>query len=311
MASISVLTAKLFSMVLIAVVGFVIVRLHVLRSEDSRVLSSLCVWVLQPCLILRAFQIEMTPERVQGFLAAACFGMAAYILYAVMLRLLRRPLRLSPIDEASMMYSNVGNLILPLVSMVLGSEYVFYASAMQLPYNFFMWTHGVSLISGDRHFHWKKIVRNPNVIALALGLLLFLLKVRIPSLLDDPIASLSGMVGAVSMLVIGMVIGGRKLASVFTSLRAWLVVLGRLVVMPLITILLLGATGLLRSAPWLAPVLQVIVMALSAPPAANVSQLAVIYRQDPVRASACNMLGNLLCILTMPAMMAVYQWIAG
>ena len=49
---------------------------------------------------------------------------------------------------------------------------------------------------------------------------------------------------------------------------------------------LLGATGLLRSHPWMAPVLQVVAMALSAPPAANVSQLAVIYRQDPVRASA-------------------------
>ena len=310
MASISVLTAKLFSMVLIAVVGFAIVRLRVLRAEDSRVLSGLCVWVLQPCLILRAFQIEMTPEHVQGFLAAAAFGMVSYILYAVLLRLLRRPLGLTPIDEASMVYGNVGNLILPLVSMVLGEEYVFYASAMQLPYNFFMWTHGVSLISGEPGIHWRAIVKNPNVIALCAGLLLFLLKIRIPPLLDTPLASLSGMVGAISMLVIGMVIAGQKLGSVFTSLRSWLVVLGRLVALPLLSIALLGATGLLRSHPWMAPVLQVVAMALSAPPAANVSQLAVIYRQDPVRASACNMLGNLLCILTMPAMMAVYQWIA-
>ena len=57
-------------MMIMAVVGYALVRLHALKQEDSRVLSVLLIRVLQPCLILRAFQIELTPDRMQGFLFA-------------------------------------------------------------------------------------------------------------------------------------------------------------------------------------------------------------------------------------------------
>ena len=186
-------------------------------SRDSAVLSRLTVYILQPCLICRAFQIELTPERLNGFLCALVFGTAVYIIWILALGLLKKPLRLDAVDRCSLIYSNVGNLALPLISMILGSEYVFYASAL-IPFNLLIWTHGNSIICGEKHLHIRKILLNPNIIALFIGLLLSLLQIRLPDFLDTAAGGLGNMVGPVSMLLIGMVVSEKDLRKIFTSL---------------------------------------------------------------------------------------------
>ena len=65
-----ILLEKLISMMLMAIVGYVLVRTGTLRQEDSRAISVLLAFVLQPCLILLSLQIEMTPERLKGSCSA-------------------------------------------------------------------------------------------------------------------------------------------------------------------------------------------------------------------------------------------------
>ena len=62
----------------------------------------------------------------------------------------------------------------------------------------------------------------------------------------------------------------------------------------------LFASGFLSRHPEFIPILRISFLAVAAPPAANVAQLAVIYDRDPVHAGIYNMLGTLLCVLTMP-----------
>ena len=163
------LMSKLAAMLTMVAVGWLAVRFRIIQSRDSAVLSRLTVYILQPCLICRAFQIELTPERLNGFLCALVFGTAVYIIWILALGLLKKPLRLDAVDRCSLIYSNVGNLALPLISMILGSEYVFYASALQIPFNLLIWTHGNSIICGEKHLHIRKILLNPNIIALFIG----------------------------------------------------------------------------------------------------------------------------------------------
>ena len=72
---------------------------------------------------------------------------------------------------------------------------------------------------------------------------------------------------------------------------------------------LLCATGLLRRRPELIPVFQVAFMAMAAPPAATVSQLAIVYDNKPLEAGIYNIMGVLLCIITIPLMNSLYQTI--
>ena len=58
-----VLMSKLMAMMVMVVVGYASVRFHVVEYKDSVVLSRLTVYPLQPCLICRSVQIDLTPER--------------------------------------------------------------------------------------------------------------------------------------------------------------------------------------------------------------------------------------------------------
>lgn len=304
-----ILMSKLAAMMLMVIVGYGAVKLHVLESEDSKILSRLIVYILQPCLIFQSFQIELTPERLNGFLCALGLGMGTYILWIVALELLKKPLKLDAIDRCSMIYSNVGNLALPLINMLMGSEYVFYTSALQVPFNAFVWTHGNSVISGEKRLHFKKIILNPNVIALITGLLMTSLRIRLPDILDTAMDNLGSMVGPSSMLVIGMVITRNDLRKVFANKRAYAITLGRLIAMPVSLLLLFLGTGVFSSYPALLPVFQVCFIALCTPTASTISQLAVLYNNKAYETSVYSVISMALCVLTMPVMLIIFQYL--
>ena len=306
-----VLMSKLMAMMVMVAVGYAAVKLHVVESRDSRTLSRLTVYILQPCLICRSVQIDLTPERLNGFLCALILGIVTYVFWIAALGLLKKPLRLDAVDRCNLIYSNVGNLALPLINMILGSEYVFYASALQIPFNLLIWTHGNSIISGERHLHFRKIIFNPNIIALVTGILLVLLHIRLPDVIDTAMEGLGSMVGPSSMLVIGIVIAGSDLRRIITNKRAYAISLGRLIVMPVSLLLLILASGILTRRPELTPVFRVCFIALCTPPGATVSQLAVLYDKKAYESSVYSVLSMALCIVTMPLMLMVFQLLFG
>ena len=307
MASASILMSRLLSMMIIVAVGYAAVKLRVVDSASSKVLSRISVYILQPCMIFYAFQIEITPERLHGFLLTLLFGMLVYVIWIVGLERLKKPLRLDAIDRCTLIYSNVGALILPIVNMILGIEYVFYTSALQIPFNLFVWTHGLRVISHEKRFSFKKVLLNPNMIALFAGLAACILQIRLPDVLDTPVALLVNMIGPVSMMVIGINIAGERLGKMFSSRRAWLISACRLLVMPLTVLLLLYLCGIHVRHPELIPVFQVSFIALAAPPASTISQLAVLYDRRPYDAAVYNVLSTVACILTMPLMLKLYE----
>lgn len=301
------LMENIATMLIWVLVGYIAVKSGLVKGEGSKVLSSLTVYVFCPCMIFNAFQIELTRERIFGFLSCVAFAFVAFVLWIVLSRLLRRPLGLSPVDETSLVYGNVGNLVLPLVQLTLGDEMVFYASAMQIPFNLFFWTHGISVMQGQSKFDWRKIVSNANIWAVLIGLVFLGFQWHLPPVLATGVSGLAHVVAPVSMMVVGMVLAGTSLKSIFTTPRAYAVSAGKLLLFPLLPILLLWVSGLLRHYPDLVPVLMVTAIAFAAPAAANVSQLAVVFDQEPTKASIYNILTLFFCVITIPLFIGLYQ----
>lgn len=302
------LISKLISLMLMAVAGYVLVKCRVLKLEDSKPLSSLTVYFLQPCLIIRSFQIELTADRMRSLLVGIVFAFAVHALWIVLTRVLRKPLRLSAIDRTSLIYTNAGNLVLPLISMTLGEEYVFYASAYQVAFNILLWSHGQTVIRGEKgDLPLKKMILNPNMLSVFIGLALMLARIKIPSVIDTTASGFSSMVGPCSMLVIGMVITDTDLRKVFGDARAWFIAVGRLIVLPLTVIILLFLTGFLRRYPVYIPVLLAGMFPAAAPSATSVAQMAVLYDREPLKASIYNVITLLLCTATMPFVLWLYR----
>lgn len=64
------LATQIGALFLLVVVGYVLVKTGVLKARDASILSKLVLYMCAPAAIIIAFQIELTPSRMQGFLLA-------------------------------------------------------------------------------------------------------------------------------------------------------------------------------------------------------------------------------------------------
>ncbi|MBQ3577275.1 MAG: AEC family transporter, partial [Firmicutes bacterium] len=144
------LLKKIISLFLIMLCGALLVKLGILKSSDSGAISRLSIYLVIPVVIVKSFMIDYSPEVVRGLLLSAAAALTLLMTQVLMGRFLRKPLRLDPVEEMSAVYSNAGNLIIPIVTSVLGPEWVMYTSPFICIQLVFMWTHGKNLICGRR-----------------------------------------------------------------------------------------------------------------------------------------------------------------
>ena len=157
------LLIKIGSLFTIALGAYALVKLRVLRSEDSRTLSLIMLYLICPCTIISAFQIDSTPELRSGLLLAFAAAVIIHVGLLIFNMIIRTPLRMSPVEQASVIYSNAGNLIIPIVCALLGQEWVVYTCAYICVQIVLQWTHCKPLISGETHLDIKKIITNVNM----------------------------------------------------------------------------------------------------------------------------------------------------
>ena len=213
------LLEKILSMALMVLMGFAVVKLGAVKAGQSSLLSALTLYIIVPCMILSAFQVEWTAERLSGLLLALAAAVILHILYIAVTRLLGDKFHLDGIERASLIYSNGGNLIVPLVSSVLGEEYVFYCCAFIAFQTILLWIHLPGLLGGGQKVSFKKLLLNPNILAIVAGVCCFLLRVTFPPLIADTIDSVSVTIGPVAMFMIGMLMADTDLKATFTRLK--------------------------------------------------------------------------------------------
>lgn len=297
---------QILSLFIIIGLGFLFVKLGFLKSGDSRVLSVVCIYLVIPCVILNAFQIDYTPEIMEGFLTAVVLSVLLHILLFIIGYLLKKLFHMTDVERLSVIYSNCGNLVVPLVIALFGEEWVIYSSAYICVQTFFVWTHGYSVMSGQTAFNWKKIFLNVNVICCVIGTIMFLLHIKLPEILGNAVHSMAGIIGPLSMIIIGMLMAGTDMKRMFQRKRIYLVTFLRLIGAPLAGIVMLRAAGNLMNIENQQTILTIVLLSYITPAAATITQLSQYFDNDVEYCSAINVLTTMLCIITMPLMLAVF-----
>ena len=299
---------KIASMLLMMLAGVLLVKLKLVRPEESKVLSTCAVYLILPVTIIRTFQVTLTKDIMAGFLltiAASVLILTASVLLSVPAgKLFRLTSKVTVTEELP---SNAGNLILPLVTAVLGDQYIIYATPFMAVQLVFLWSHGKSVICKEKGFHIKKVLLNVNIISVGIGVLVMITGPRFPSVIDDTMASLSTLLAPTTMLTTGFLLGGMDLKKVLLNRRIWLVSLLRLIVFPLPVLLVLRFSGLASLVPEGEKLLLISLFAAAAPSAATVMQQAQVYGSEADYAGAINVVTTTLCVVTMPLMTMLYE----
>jgi len=285
---------------LILMIGYVAARAGILDGPAIRVLSSVLLYVASPMLVFKSFIFQFSAERLANAGWVVIAALLFFLVSILLSKLIYSPFsdKVNPVMRFTAIFSNCGYMGLPMLKALYGDDGVFYGSFYIVVFHFILWTFGIRIFSGNGG-GWKKILLNPAVIAVYLGMAVFVLQLPVPEVIVGSVKAVGDMTMPLAMLIIGAVLSTAKLNEVFTDPKVYLTSFVRLVAMPLLALLLTRITGLpaLPSA--------VIVTAVAMPAAANITIFAEMFEKDSIFASKCVSVSTLLSILTAPLIISL------
>lgn len=287
--------------------GFIIVKANLLKAEDSKILSVIVLYLIIPCVIINAFQVNYTKDTVQGLLITLAASVLTQIILLIVISVSGKFLHLNEVEIASIYYSNSGNLIVPIVTFILGKEWVLYGCVFMSVQLVFIWTHCKKIISRESTYDWRKIVLNINMISIAIGIILFLTRIHLPANINNTLSTVGSMIGPASMIVTGMLFAGMDLKQIFANKRVYFISFLRLIIVPVVALFLIKCSQLSTFSSNGNKLMLIVFLAIITPSASTVTQMCQVYGNDSQYASAINVVTTLLAIITMPLMVMLFQ----
>ena len=154
----------------LAAVGFACDKAGIYTEKAAKLTNDLLFYIVTPAVVVQAFAaMERTDTTLRNLLFALLGGTALHgIAILLSLPFFRRGDKTNAdIFRFACIYGNVGYMALPLANAVLGETGVFFCSGVLVPFNLFVFTHGVRLMSGTAGrsvFRPLRLLLNPGVI---------------------------------------------------------------------------------------------------------------------------------------------------
>ena len=290
---------------IIVAVGYICDKFKVYTEETARKTVNFLLYFVASCTLVNSFiKIEATPDTVGKFFTA--FGVsAATHTIAILINILtfrNKQNEKNAVYKFASIYGNVAFMALPLAQAVLGDEGVLYCAGGAVVFNLFTFTHGVKLMSKDgEKLSLSKLLINPGVIAVIIGLPIFLTGVDMPYLITRPVEMLADLNTPVAMLVFGTYLSRTDLKSMLFDKKIYAVALMKLIVLPMICMGIYNLCGLKGT------LLTAVIITASVPSANNTFMFSSKYGRDAATASKTVALVSFLSILTMPVIIAITQ----
>lgn len=291
-------------------IGFACDKTKLFTEKTARHSNNLLFYITTPAIIIQAFlNMEFKPDTAVKLLLAFVGGIAIHVVAIVIsLPFFRKcPKDKSVVYRYACVYGNVGYMALPLANAILGPEGVFYCSVGVIAFNIFCFTHGVWLMSdkekGQAGFKPVNLILNPGVLSVLIGLPLFILKIKLPDILQTPIDSIAACNTPLAMIVFGTYLSNSNLKTVFKEKEIYLTALIKLIVLPLIIFVFyraFGATGAFLVAA---------MITASAPSANNTVIFTAKYERDLDTASKTVAAVSFMSIITMPLIIALAKMV--
>ena len=287
-------------------VGAMLTKAGMITEPGAKTMTDVVLYAVTPCVIINAFQREFRPELLGGLMISFTAALLTLLFSVLVAELLyrRRDIDRGVVLRFTVVFSNCGFMALPLQEAVLGADGVFYGAAYIAVFNLVCWTYGLIIMSQKRSLKAAvKAVLNPGVLGTLMGVVLFLLSAKLPSVIASPVKFLAGLNTPVPMLVIGYHLMNTNFKRVLRDRDAYVAMTLRLIVLPLLTMgvmLLCGADGVILCAT---------VIAVSAPAAAATTMMAAKFGRDAQLSTGIVSASSLVSVITMPLVVGLARYL--
>ena len=297
-----ILLRQIAIMALLMAVGIVLSRKGFLSPQGTKDLGAILLRIIIPCVIVKSYITTYSRERLLELALSAGLALVAFILAMGIAYLVYGKRR--RIENFAAAFCNAGFIGIPLAQAVIGDEGVFYMAASVALLNLFQWTYGVYIMTDRRDsISAKTIAKNPVVIAIVIGIALFLSRLPVPGIVTSTLGYIAGMNTPVAMILMGTYMAKLPWRKLLDK-RAYGCVLLRLVVIPAVVLAVFWALPITNQNVALAAYL-----AAATPVGANICVFAQQYDCDYEFSVVTVCLSTVLSIVTVPLMVSLAQMV--
>lgn len=326
---IDVLITVVFLLAL-ALPGFIFAKLKLLPDKTAQALSTIVLYCCQSVLVITSFQKRaFEPAIGLNLLWVVLLSTAVHMLMFLILKLVfikkSTESKIKVVKYAGV-FSNCGFMGFPFLQSLFNdnaallAEIMIYGAAVIAVFNVLNWTFGVYIMTGNRKLvSAKKILLNPVIISVAIGLLLFFVLPRpladlaangtvadkILTKLMQSLNYIAEMVTPVSMIVVGIRLANVNVKQLFMDKWAYVSAFFKLIVMPLIAILAVAFLTVANTVKY------TVFFLLSMPAATGTAMFAVKFNSDSDFASVCVLLSTILSVITIPLLFLLINGVFG
>ena len=293
-------------------IGFICGKLKVFPESAVKGMTELVLTFVIPCVIVKSFQREYDPSMLMGLGIAVVAAIAVHLLgiFVGMLCLRDKNKARQKVMRFSLVFSNAAFMAVPLQQAILGSDGVFYGAAYIAIFNLLLWSYGLVLMSKkdrvpgeekEKVLSTRKLILNPGVIGLVVGVTFFLTSFTLPEVVAAPVGHLAALNTPLPMIIVGYHLADAKIFSALKDPKVYLTMFLRLLVVPLIALGALLLCGMRDT------MMVAIVIAASAPVGASVTMFSAKFNQDTELSVNLVSISTLLSIATMPLIVSIAQ----
>ena len=323
MVKFSVLFISVLTLFCYMIPGFILKKTKIADKSFTKGLSVYTLYVAQVSMLIYGFIIEFNIKTLKGIGLVFLLSLIIHIIFYIISKNLfkKAPETMKKVLRFGVMFSNAGYMGIPVINDVFGPEYTVYATVYIVVFNVFVFSLGRLIYTEDKKFiSVKKIIINPAVIPIIIGLILFLTgaggwirnTILQPGILGqglkivyDIIGVLKDTVAPASMMIIGANMADIKFKGFLKDKYMYYFIFVRLFAFPAIVWALLKVLFVIG---FIDQTVMSIVLILSSTPAAAVTTMfAELYNADSKYSGKLVSVTTALSTLSMPIVSLLLQ----
>lgn len=300
------IVTKVSQLLLIFVVGVFASKKGIIADGASKSLSKLLSNITSPLMIVCSFCIDFDENTllrgIEIIVCAVIIHLASSLIAYIIFMPKKGSCKNAPYELATI-FSNCGFMGFPILAAIYGDLGIVYGAFYNTVFNIWIWTYGIYALQrhkSERCFDVKKLLFNPGVVATITGFTIFVLKIKIPTVLFGAMDMIGDTTFPLSMIIIGCIAARTSLAGTFRDLKLYVSCAFKLLVIPLITAVACVIFNVERS------VVAPVIIILSAMPVATLTAVfAEIYDADAETSSKLVSISTLLSVITIPTVLYI------
>ena len=294
-----------------AVPGFLLMKTKLVQKEHIPSFAKFLLYVCQPCLTFYSFdKADFSPDLLFNliiFFLIALVGQFGFLmLFFYIFRKKSKENMDYRIYNIAAVLGNCGFFGIPVVERLFPEKQdaAVYCLVFTLAFNLLCWTMVLFIITRDKKYiKAKRLILNPSTISFIAAFILFVLSIKLPSLLSEAV-SLGGKISTpLCMTILGMRLATANFKEVFGKGTQYLVILLKQALMPA------GVLLIVYFLPIDLFMKQLAFILFCCPVASNVLNFSELAGKGQKTAGSCVLLGTILSIVTMPLMMLILNFV--